>query len=59
MTSIIKISIIKDKYYKNGKYKISKLLNDSIQLNFVTKFVPKKGSKWMIYKVVNILLTKT
>ena len=45
MTSIIKISIIKDKYYKNGKYKISKLLNDSIQLNFVTKFVPKKRSK--------------
>ena len=35
-------------------YKISKLLNDSA----ASKFVTKNGSKLLIYKVINTLLTE-
>ena len=35
-------------------YKICKLLNDSA----VSKFATKNGSKWMIYQVPNVVVTK-
>ena len=35
-------------------FKISKLLHDSA----IVKFVTKNGCKYMIYQVVNILMTK-
>ena len=45
---------MKKNIIKMEHYKISKLLNDST----VSKFVTKNGLNWMIYQMVNILLTK-